>query len=287
MPLYSLLVSRGMSFTLTALSARTYSVPFAGIPNAAFGAESYSRPSQVAGDTLTLAGDTRLYLLDGRKKRKLDLRGRELRFTADVSGVPCSCNAAVYLVGMTGGYCDIQTSNWCTELDLFEANEAAVQATVHTRRGKGGDGTCNQWGCAVNWGNFPLASSGGGRTADLFGRGARLGIDSRRPFGVAASLSAEGELVVRLSQDNRTLTLLDGASASNPVVGSCDGTGGGGSGDGGGGCDGRDPPNPGPPTGLTAAALAASAAASAQGLVLVLSLWGRRAGGEGSAVCAV
>ena len=94
-------------------------------------------------------------LVAGRKKnhapyQALNLLGKTLRFTADVSNVPCSNNAALYFVSMSGtspdGYCDIQTSPSCTEIDVFEANVGAIQATIHTQRGLGGDGTCNQWG---------------------------------------------------------------------------------------------------------------------------------------------
>ena len=67
---------------------------------------------------------------------------------------------------------DIQTKPACAEIDLFEGNLAAVQATVHTRTGVGGDGSCNQWGCAVNWGNFPIAGPADRRTDELYGLGA-------------------------------------------------------------------------------------------------------------------
>ena len=99
-----------------------------------------------------LVDNSRAYLLhDSRHAgmyERFDLRGKIMQFTVDVSQVACSCNAALYLVAMTHGYCDIQSrGNPCTELDLFEANSHAIQATVHTERGEGGDGSCNQWGC--------------------------------------------------------------------------------------------------------------------------------------------
>ena len=226
-------------------------------------AERWGNGAQVAGDAITLSGNNRLYLKDGGGYAHIDLRGKTLRFTVDVSRVPCSCNAALYLVSMpfpNGGYCDIQTQPSCTELDLFEANSHSIQATVHTRRGYGGDGTCNQWGCAVNWGNFPMTANGHSTSA-LFGPGGH--IDSSRPFEVAASLSLDGELVVELEQGERRTGLFNRSAASNPVGGSC-----------GGACGVRDPPNDGAPTGLPAEALAVSADASAAGMVLVISLWG-------------
>ena len=94
---------------------------------------------------LGLRGNSRAYLRSTKKNLALDLRGKTLRFTADMSRVPCSANAALYFVAMRGdSYCDIQSSPSCLELDLFEANKGAIQATVHTQEGHGGDGTCNQ-----------------------------------------------------------------------------------------------------------------------------------------------
>lgn len=82
--------------------------------------------------------------------RKLDLLGKALSFTVDLSEVPCGCNAAIYLVqmdapvGERSNYCDIQgfDSDFdevepCTEIDLLEGNAKAVQATLHTTKGRG------------------------------------------------------------------------------------------------------------------------------------------------------
>ena len=82
----------------------------------------------------------------------IDLRGMTLRFTVDVSKVPCSTNAALYFVrmGESAKYCDIQTHPACAEIDLFEGNRMAIQSTVHTKTGLGGDGSCNQWGCVCS-----------------------------------------------------------------------------------------------------------------------------------------
>jgi hypothetical protein len=159
--------------------------------------------------------------------------------------------------------CDIQSTPSCTELDLFEANSHAVQATVHTQRGLGGDGTCNQWGCTVNWGNFPTANpaSGGQPTSQLYGPGA-AGIDSTQPYTVVASMRTHGELAIELVQAGARVPFFNASSASNPGTGGC-----------GGSCGSRDPPAR-TPTGVPGAASAASAAASAGGFVLVISLWG-------------
>ena len=251
------------------IAATNYPVAFDGSATTFFEAESWGDGAQVAGDAITLRGNNRLYLKDVGGYAHIDLRRKTLRFTADVSRVPCSCNAALYLVSMrfpNGGYCDIQTQPSCTEIDLFEANSHSIQATVHTSRGYGGDSTCNQWGCAVNWGNFATTANGQSTSA-LYGPHGH--IDSSRPFEVATSLSLDGEMVVELEQDGRRAGLFNRSAASNPVGGFC-----------GGACGVRDPPNDGAPTGLPAEALAVSADASAAGMVLVISLWGNNAVGR-------
>ena len=72
-------------------------------------------------DRLTVKGDSRLFLVqdfnqsrwDDHKYVRLDLQQASLRFTVDVSNVPCGCLAMVYLVKMkdpAGGtpqYCDM------------------------------------------------------------------------------------------------------------------------------------------------------------------------------------
>ena len=221
---------------------------------------------------LRLDGNSRAFLIanstageaGARDFERVDLRGKTLRMTVDVSHVPCSCNAALYLVrmskGPTSNYCDIQSVPSCTELDLLEANTHAVQSTVHTSLGLGGDGSCNQWGCAVNWGNWKL-TAGGQRTRALFGPGGL--IDSRQPFVVEAALSEAGVLSVLLEQEGSRLPFFNQSSASNPATGSCAGK-----------CaPGRDPPAS-SATGLPLDSNSASAAANAEGMVLVASLWG-------------
>ena len=101
-----------------------------------------------------------------RRFERFDLRGRTLRFTVDLSHVPCGTLAALYFVaGNTGQhadvYCDMHTPEPCTEIDLFEGNKWALQTTVHTRTGSGPDGTCNEWGCTVNVGNWPRTRESG------------------------------------------------------------------------------------------------------------------------------
>ena len=132
-------------------------VPLDGSSDSGFVAEF----GRVFGDddgSVTLVGNTRAYAVDNYREARSNgrlkewqlfhLAGKVLKFTVDVSRVPCSCNAALYFVAMRDRYryCDIQSRPSCTEIDVFEANAGAIQATVHTRTGSGGDGTCNQWG---------------------------------------------------------------------------------------------------------------------------------------------
>jgi len=121
--------------------------------------------------------------------RQFSLVNRDLSFDVDLSGVPCGCNGAIYLVGMSSpnqwnsNYCDIQMSGdqRCLEVYLLEGNAKAVQSTLHTAEGKGNEGhSCNQDGC--------YASLGKDRsTAHLYGPGASEGIDTSRPFTVSAT----------------------------------------------------------------------------------------------------
>ena len=73
------------------------------------------------GDMLRVHGDNRMYLVEDHRQTiwgthkyvRLDLNAEPLKFTLDLSGVPCGCLACVYLVAMAdpewGGdanYCD-------------------------------------------------------------------------------------------------------------------------------------------------------------------------------------
>ena len=102
-------------------------------PNAGFNVH-YGSVDAPEDGTIELRGNSRAYLVKGNERQYhlLNLLGKTLHFTADVSNVPCSNNAALYFVSMRAGrspgsYCDIQTQPSCTELDLFEANRGAIQ----------------------------------------------------------------------------------------------------------------------------------------------------------------
>jgi len=76
--------------------------------------------------------------------------------------------------------------------DLLEGNRKAIQTTLHTQTGKQSDGTCNQYGCAINWGKT---------SQKYYGTGSM--IDSGRPYEVDAAFDEEGHMTVRLRQDGR------------------------------------------------------------------------------------
>ena len=123
---------------------------------------------------------------------------------------------------------------------------------MHTRAGEGGDGTCNSWGCTVNFGSWPKTRHGQ-LTTDLFGPGGwttagqlkaetTRGIDTDHPFQVEASVSERGALSLILRQGSGGFVpFFNETSASNPSTGMC----------GESGCGTRDPPAA-EPTGLDA-----------------------------------
>ena len=259
-------------------------------PHSGFVGEAWSRGISAEGSTLKLRGNNRAFLRadyragSGSHFMRFDLRGKTLKFTVDLSHVPCSTNAALYFVAMersvAAEYCDIQSSPPCTEIDTFEANIGALQVTVHTKTGTGGDGTCNQWGCGVNLGHQPYTSDHRG-CHTLFGpndEAGASGIDTRRPFDVLASVAHTGELVVHMQQPTQGTStgatnfvpFFDAHTASNPLTGACtpEPLAAGDI------CpDGSHPPNL-VARGVPHAASSVSARAWADGMVLAASLWG-------------
>ena len=99
---------------------------------------------------------------------KYNLEGATVSFTADYSGLSCSCNGAFYFVTMpaldsngdaTGGeygnyYCDANDVNgeWCWEMDVMEANMYTSATTPHKCYQTPGSVTysCDTAGCPTN-----------------------------------------------------------------------------------------------------------------------------------------
>lgn len=156
---------------------------------------------------------------------RLDLRGKTMSYTVDLSKVGCGCIACMYLVAMPNpgpgpNYCDIQPGHsWkpCVEVDLMEANSMAYHTSLHTQPWGGEmDGTCNAiLGCVANIGGYERGPSGE-LSKELYRPGANK-IDSSRPFQVTASFEYNGHLTVTLSQDGDVVPVFNRTLAGNPM----------------------------------------------------------------------
>jgi hypothetical protein len=119
-------------------------------------------------------------------------------------------------------YCDMAENirpgvddDTCYEVDLLEANAAAMQSAIHTETGGAyGSGNCDRNGCFSRVGgpNSPA------EYADAYGPGKT--IDSSRPFRVVASVDDAGALTTRLLQqtgtNTRAVISFDRQMAGNP-----------------------------------------------------------------------
>jgi len=145
----------------------------------------------------------------------LNLLGWSLRYTVDLSGAECGCNAALYLTSMRQNknssscsdyYCDANSvcGVACAEIDIQEANMHSWHSTLHGRddpNGVGGGfgGGGEEWSGPRDW-NASQYSPGGSC------------IDTRRPFDVDAAFPVDAEgslagLVVTLSQEGKSCPL--------------------------------------------------------------------------------
>jgi hypothetical protein len=151
---------------------------------------------------------------DNKQYLALDLLGKVLSYSVDLSGAGCGCNAALYLTSMRQNtepsqcsdyYCDANKvcGESCAEIDVQEANRLAWHSTLHTATdpigvggGYGGsDGGGNSWTGARDWGSAE------------YGEGARC-VDTARPFQVAAAFPVDGQgslvaMEVTLSQPGK------------------------------------------------------------------------------------
>merc|ERR1712190_362968 len=145
----------------------------------------------------------------------LNLLGKTLQYTTDLSGVGCGCNVAVYLTSLQQNtdlsgcydyYCDANSVCGvpCAEIDLQEANQVSWHSTLHTandRYGKGAGygGGGDDWNGARDW------------TSSQYGPGGFC-VDTTHPFEVAISfpIGRDGLLMameVVLSQVGSPCTL--------------------------------------------------------------------------------
>jgi len=121
------------------------------------------------------------------------LLGSRFNFTFNLGNSGCGCNLSLYLVSMPGydssgnpnpgegdGYCDANDvgNQWCPEIDVIEANTAALAVTPHNCSAPANKhySRCDKGGCSVN----PHKSN-----PTLFGPGSSFTIDSTRAFVVS------------------------------------------------------------------------------------------------------
>lgn len=133
--------------------------------------------------------EERRWTYDRFEYSALELVGKSLTYSVDLSGSHCGCNAALYFVSMRQNtdaskcadyYCDANEvcGVRCTEIDLQEANRHAWYTTLHTSTD--GDGVGKGLGKSRHaW-----------STAD-YGPGGRC-IDTARPFDVEARFPVDG-----------------------------------------------------------------------------------------------
>ena len=165
------------------------------------------------GGSMTMQYGARAYLTDtcsgsaiapGFFANKLKLLGKTLSYTVDLAADPshpvgCACNAAFYMTEMpaigsdqkpVGGgagdfYCDANDvgGEWCVEMDIMEANTAAMSVTPHKCDAPTGHHytKCDKGGCSVNTYK---------ESPKNFGPGSNHTINSLQPFSVSTSFGA-------------------------------------------------------------------------------------------------
>lgn len=167
---------------------------------------------------------TRLYVADRWSRdffepshyAELSLFGRTLRYTTNVSGAHCGCNAALYLTSLRvpdplstcgDNYCDAnpQASGCgrCAEIDVQEANMYAWRSTLH--------GSADGPGLGTGWGSDKEDFFRG-----QYGPGGSC-IDTTLPFQVAAYFGTQG-MSVELSQRRNASELKSECSLPLSIV---------------------------------------------------------------------
>lgn len=192
-------------------------------------------PTSPAGMVEVLSGDLVLPHMTGRAYfgtdcvegdyqqahyAKVNLLGKTMSWTTDVSGTGCGCNAALYLTSMAqssapGGckgdfYCDAMNVCGvpCAELDLQEANQYSWMSTLHAFNPIAGP---DSLGVARGYGGSIGEPSRRDWTDKEYGPGGKC-IDTSKPFKVAVSFptDAQGNLTamqIKLTQAGQPCSL--------------------------------------------------------------------------------
>jgi len=148
---------------------------------------------------------------DHEQYSAINLLGKSMRYTTDLTGAGCGCNVALYLVSMHQNprpsdcndfYCDANNvcGESCAEIDMQEANEYSWHTTLHTAHDHSGVG-CGFGGGGPGW-NGPRDW-----TSQQYGPGGQC-IDTKRPFQVSVSFPVNGQgkleaLQVTLTQEGK------------------------------------------------------------------------------------
>jgi len=131
---------------------------------------------------------------DPHRYAAVPMLGRTLRYTVDLSGAGCGCNAALYLTslrqctqasGCSDYYCDANSvcGVRCAEIDLQEANMHAWHSTLHVA--SDGSGIGAGYGGGATWNghrDFTMEDYGPNSVC----------IETTKPFQVAVSFPVDG-----------------------------------------------------------------------------------------------
>jgi hypothetical protein len=142
----------------------------------------------------------------------LNLLGKRMRYTTDMSDLGCGCNAAFYLTNMhqnshpsecSDYYCDANNvcGQSCAEIDIQEGTKFSWHSTLHGKVDHGGAGK-GIGGGGASW-NGPREWS-----TSEYGPGASC-IDTSKPFQVEVGFPADGDcqlmaMEITLSQEARS-----------------------------------------------------------------------------------
>ncbi len=172
---------------------------------------------KVSMSNITLRGGGRVYLADSSSDEitagsfyHVDLLGKRLTYTVDLSHVGCSCNAALYALAMPAHdsskqpapgengeyYCDADklTGYYCPDMDIMEANKFAMASTAHACQSATPPyyPTCDKTGCGQNVLGVNKNSYGPGKM-----------INTDRPVTISVSFVMDGHNLTKVTNHFR------------------------------------------------------------------------------------